>query len=138
MNKVTKKYCSIFADNANNKIIKKYNPNFIITPALINQSIKKWHIHYDKNIKKKLGKRKIYMTNEKFWSILDEYEEMDANGETYIPERYTKDVAKEIIENDKTFFEAEHDAYLMWKGYVPELAKKMIIDYYKGINIKKK
>lgn len=77
------------------------------------------------------------MTNEKFWKILDEYEEMDANGETYIPERNTKTVAKLIIENDKIFIEAEHDAYLIWKGYVPALAKKMICDHYKEINIKR-
>ena len=55
MNKITKKYCSIFADN---EIRNRFNPNFIITPKEFNQSIKNYHIHYDKYIKKKLGKAK--------------------------------------------------------------------------------
>lgn len=55
MNKITSKYCSIFADN---EIRKRFNPNFIITPKEFNQSIKNYHIHYDKYIKKKLGKAK--------------------------------------------------------------------------------
>jgi len=57
MNKITRKYCSIFA---NNEIRKRFNPNFNITPKIFNQSIKNYHIHYDKSLKKKLGKRKRY------------------------------------------------------------------------------
>jgi hypothetical protein len=55
MNKITRKYCSIFADN---EIRKRANPNFNITPKDFNQSIKNYHIHYDRYIKKKLGKAK--------------------------------------------------------------------------------
>lgn len=55
MNKITKKDCSIFVDN---EIRKRANPNFIITPKIFNQSVKNYHTHYDRYIKKKLGKAK--------------------------------------------------------------------------------
>lgn len=70
------------------------------------------------------------MTDERFWKILDEFERQDEHGETYIPERFTKEVVNEIIKYDKTFNEAEADANLIWKGNVPDKAKKLIIEHY--------
>lgn len=54
MNKITRKYCSIFADNNN----RGWNPSFKATPKAINLAIRQYHTWFDKTKKKKLGKRK--------------------------------------------------------------------------------
>ena len=56
MNKITRKRpAAIFLINwvRNNAV-----PDLILTPQKINQSIKNYHIYYDKSVKKKLGKAK--------------------------------------------------------------------------------
>ena len=56
MNKITSKYCSIFADNKN----RGWYPRFRATPKEINLAIRQYHAWFDKTKKKKLGKRKRY------------------------------------------------------------------------------
>ena len=54
MNKITSKYCSIFADNNN----RGWYPKFRATPKDINESKRQYHTWFDKFKKKKLGKAK--------------------------------------------------------------------------------
>ncbi len=54
MNKITRKQNSLYCIN----IIKSISPSFTLDPKVFNESIKNYHIHYDKYIKKKLGKAK--------------------------------------------------------------------------------
>lgn len=55
MNKITSKYCSIFADNNN----RGWYPRFRATPKDINESKRQYHSWFDKTKKKKLGKAKM-------------------------------------------------------------------------------
>ncbi len=54
MNKITRKYCSIFADNQN----RKYDSEFKVVPKKINEHKRERHLWFDKTKKKKLGKAK--------------------------------------------------------------------------------
>lgn len=54
MNKITSKYCSIFDDND----IRGWRPRFKATPKSINLAIRQYHAWFDKDNKKKLGKKK--------------------------------------------------------------------------------
>jgi len=53
MNKITSKYCCIFADNKNRKVF-----GFKTDEKYINIFCKQYHSNYDKFIKQKLGKAK--------------------------------------------------------------------------------
>lgn len=56
MNKITRKMpAAIFLENY---IRSNVDKDFTLTPQKINQSIKNYHIYYDKSVKKKLGKAK--------------------------------------------------------------------------------
>jgi hypothetical protein len=70
------------------------------------------------------------MTPKRFWLILDKYEKLDLNNEYYIPNENIDEVVREITTYDKTFEVAEGDAFLMWKGKVPEKARKLLIEHY--------
>lgn len=62
MNKITRKYCSIFADNDNEQW---FGVSFKNTPKNINLMIKDEKQYYQQFIKHKLGKRKRYEQDNK-------------------------------------------------------------------------
>ena len=131
MNKITKKQNCLYCDN---NIRKDYDINFNLSPKEINEGNRNYHIFYNKNIKKRLGKRKYKMTDERFWMILDKYEIAEVmvgdQWHTYIPESSIADVIKEITTYDKLYEFAEADANLMWKGNIPAKAKQLLLNYY--------
>lgn len=57
MNNITRKIPSTIL--LTNYIISNVDSDFTLTSKQINQSIKNYHIYYDKSVKKKLGKGKI-------------------------------------------------------------------------------
>lgn len=59
MNKITSKYCCIFANNKNRKVFE-ISKDIKVDEKYINTFLKQYHSNYNTFIKRKLGKRKRY------------------------------------------------------------------------------
>lgn len=72
------------------------------------------------------------MTNEEYWKIADEHEEMGKDGEMYVPRKNCKSLVESIVKaNKKDYYETVADLDLFYFGsekkikYCVDLAQRL-------------